>query len=179
MPAARATLTDDFADDLLAAIDVELLHSTPMKLREGKRSASTSRRRAGALQAQVLAYGRGVCPACERDLSALCSGAGLHGLEVHHLDALGDQEGEIMTTSLDRLVAVCGGCHGVLHSAARPSIEDVLFEWRPACPDCSSKRALGMIYGLAAGPWESPYAIAADCLSDNGTPGLALRGVRA
>lgn len=129
-PSAPATLPDTLADEILVAVSAELEAPTPWAVNEGASSPSTSRHRSSGLQALVLKASSGKCLCCERDFATLLQGGGAFGLEVHHLDALSNSQSEVVTTSPERLVVVCGGCHNILHGPQRPSVDSLRHAWR-------------------------------------------------
>lgn len=148
LPLAPGPVPDRLADRLLEAIAEEIASPTPLRLREGRRCASTSRLRASGLQAVALARSEGRCEACDRDFGSLFAGAGLAALEVHHLDSLGNEQVEVVETSVDRLTAVCGGCHNVLHSVASPTLQELRYAWRPPCPQCHARQTKPILFGM-------------------------------
>ena len=103
---------------------------TPLARLEGKRHGGTTRERSSMLQAIALSGARGQCQACDRSFRAVFAGAGVAGLEVHHLDHLGAAADETVKTASDRLAVVCAGCHRILHSARQPSLRELQAEWR-------------------------------------------------
>lgn len=140
IPRPPATLGDAFAEEVLRALADEVAEPTDWAAPEGRRASGSVRSRAASLQAVVLAAAHGRCAACERNFGALLGGAGVAGLEVHHLDALGESDQELVATTPDRLIAVCGGCHRVLHSSNKPSAEELPTPGGPPAPPAVSTR---------------------------------------
>lgn len=170
LSAVTATLDENVADELLAALAAEFAAPAPAKVREGRRSMSSCRQRSSGPQAIALSMSEGRCTACERDYGALLEGgAGMAGLDVHHLDALARSETETVGTTVDRLAVVCGGCHAVLHSA-KLLVSELRYAWRPAYPACGARCAQQLLYGLLAEP-AGDGQIAAGCDATGNNPG--------
>lgn len=125
--------SDALADELLDAVRSELAEPSPFSDWEGTRRDWSSRDRSSGLQAMALQCSDGSCSGCERPVGAMLDGRGFASLEVHHLDKLACSGGQVETT-LDRLTVVCGACHNLLHVQQSPTLQEVRFAWRPACP---------------------------------------------
>lgn len=125
--------SDALADELLDAVRAELAESSPFSDWEGTRRDSSSRDRSSGLQAMALQWSDGSCSGCERPVGAMLDGRGFASLEVHHLDKLACSGGHVETT-LDRLTVVCGACHNLLHVQRSPTLQEIRYAWRPACP---------------------------------------------
>ena len=87
-------------------------------------------------------------------------------LEVHHLRPLGEADETEVETEPAELVAVCGACHNLLHSSTQPSVQDLRYEWRPACPECDRKRAQPILWGMPDGPPPEDVVIAGCLVSE-------------
>lgn len=170
LPAAPSTLADELADEVLGRLAQEVASPSDWWGREGTRSSSTTRARSAGLQATVLARSGGRCAGCDRNYGALLGGDGLYGLEVHHLDSLARSASEVVQTSPKRLVALCGGCHGVAHSPSQPSVDDLRFAWRPSCPQCDAMVTRAILYGDAGALLDPRHFVAGGCLSGAGSP---------
>jgi hypothetical protein len=117
LPAAPTTLDRGTALRLLDALEASQRESTTPRTGEGKRSPNTTRARSSWLQAHRLLASQGLCAACQRNFAALPNGAGIAGLEVHHLDALGKSDNEFVNTESTRLAVLCGACHSIVHAS--------------------------------------------------------------
>jgi hypothetical protein len=152
LPKTFGVLPDDVADAFLAALQAEIKDRTPLAAMEGRRCESTSRLRATGLQAIALGQSNGVCLACDRDFSSVLGGTGLAALEVHHITAIADQENEQLLTEVDELAVVCGACHNLLHTKGKPSVQELRYAWRPACPECDEMVTQPIMWGYPDGP---------------------------
>jgi hypothetical protein len=53
------------------------------------------------------------------------------------------------------VVAVCPSCHDILHQPLGPTVDELMFSNRPACPECGEHQAFSILRGFPAGP--PPY----------------------
>jgi 5-methylcytosine-specific restriction endonuclease McrA len=130
LPRVPSRVPDELAGLVLAAIDTELNDPTPPEVTEGQRCRSTSRKRSTGLQDDVLHRSGGFCAGCGTNFLDLFGGRGLEALEVHHLDPLSESPTERVHTASDRLKAVCGACHNLLHSSPKFTLKELQETWR-------------------------------------------------
>ena len=52
-------------------------------------------------------------------------------------------------------VGVCPSCHDILHQPLAPTVDELMFSNRPACPECGERQAFSILRGFPAGP--PPY----------------------
>lgn len=50
---------------------------------------------------------------------------------------------------------VCPSCHDILHQPLGPTVDELMFSNRPACPECGEHQAFSILRGFPAGP--PPY----------------------
>jgi hypothetical protein len=158
LPSAPNTVDDDLADDILISLGELFADPPALLVQEGAKSRSSCRFRHPALRAIVLLRSGGRCEACDRLYGTLLDNAGMAALEAHHLEALSQRAASgSVTTSPDQLVAVCGGCHNILHTEDGITLEQLKAAWgqadRPQCPSCGAQQSLRLRYGLQ---WQPP-----------------------
>ncbi|WP_299575167.1 hypothetical protein [uncultured Williamsia sp.] len=49
-------------------------------------------------------------------------------------------------------VGVCPSCHDILHQPLGPTVEELMFSNRPACPECGEHQAFSILRGFPPGP---------------------------
>jgi hypothetical protein len=49
-------------------------------------------------------------------------------------------------------VGVCPSCHDILHQPLGPTVDELMFSNRPACPECGEHQAFSILRGFPPGP---------------------------
>ncbi|WP_045820854.1 hypothetical protein [Williamsia herbipolensis] len=66
-------------------------------------------------------------------------------------------------------VALCPSCHDIVHQPLGPSVDELMFGNRPACPACNEHRTFRVLWGMPASP--PPYGtVGAGCVVMGDTP---------
>jgi len=144
-PSAPATLDDAYAERLLDAVDDEDNYPTPWYITdvsgctEGLQHFSVDTQRE-VWQRQL----RWECLCCRTDFSVLPFYERNHALQLHAMSA-GEPDEEVRTT--ESVVQLCASCHTIVHGPFAPSVEYLIYGWRPACPICAEHHAISLISG--------------------------------
>lgn len=147
MPSAPATLEPAYARRLLAAIGAEEADPTPW------RELDATGCGAGGHEANPMVDGV--------DWEwCLCCGAAA-SLEPH---LCGPEDVEEIPFARDRAMApVCRECHDKLHRPLGPTVLQLIFHNRPACPGCGRHQAMAVLMGMPPGP-PAPGTILGGCV---------------
>lgn len=161
LPTSPGPIDNELADALLQAVADELASPTALSFPEGRRVRTTNRERSEALQASALLQSGGTCAGCDRDFRSMLDGRGMTALDVHHVQPFAEDEADDEREStLADVIVVCGACHRLLHATGNPSLQDVRYAWRPACPACGTHAAQPLL-------WASPAFL---CRSTSSSP---------
>lgn len=81
-----------------------------------------SKSRSAKLRRVALQRSKGICEACNTDVSVLFGGMGLRTLQVHHKQQLALRTVPTVT-SPDDLAVVCANCHSMIHADPKAALE--------------------------------------------------------
>lgn len=147
LPAAPATLGQEFGERVLRAIEEEATSRTPWRSLDerGCREAEQVRQTSDE-------WTPFYCACCGRDFDDVGPAQAHTLIEHDEIEFFGA-----------RHIVVCGECHDILHEPVGPSAEELLFRHRPLCPRCSAERTFDVLHGMPAGP-PGPATLLAGCV---------------
>ncbi len=145
-PAAPTTLDDDYAERLLDAIHAEHVSPTPWYITDITGCADGLQGLPWDAKYEVWKrQSREECLCCRIDFSSLPYWEYINALQFHDSGVPEDDTESLR--SADSVVQLCASCHAIVHSPFAPSVEYLIYGWRPACPVCKEHHAISLIWG--------------------------------
>lgn len=142
-PSAPATLDDAYAERLFDAVNDEYMYPTPWYITDVSGCARGLQHFPAGIEHEVWQRQlRWECLCCRADFSVLPYYERNHALQLHATSADGPDE---KVLNAESVVQLCASCHTIVHSPFAPSVENLMYGWRPACPICSEHHAISLI----------------------------------
>lgn len=161
LPEAPSTLDPEFGRRVIDAIGDEGSGRTPWYATDTSRCVSGPPENfdEGYYLVQDSRY---ICSCCERDLNDHPLAAAGRAFSWHWpIVRDGDEDCQLNTQP----VRVCETCHAMLHSPFGPSPMELLYSYRPECPECRKHAAARILWGMPPRP-PGPGTIVAGCSLD-------------